>query len=207
MFNTKLGIVFASILAAVLVFNQFQIVSLHAMMRAEMNFDQTVQGGDFVAPLAADGSVDLVALARQILPTGIPNVYGAELGVSFDDAGSAIAIFTPFEQDTRVEKMSGTMLQRYIDLGKKTACEFCCSATTLVFADGSMACACGHSAAMRGVMAYLLENSSMSDGQILDEVNKWKAAFFPGPTVERYAQANGFGAVSSENLESQVGGC
>lgn len=207
MFNTKLGITFASVLAAILIFNQFQIVSLHAMMRDGMDLDQITNEGDSMVPLAVDGSVDLVALARQILPTGVPSAYGAELGVSFDDAGSAIAILTPFEQDTRAEKMSGTMLQRYIDLGQKTACEFCCGATALVFADGSRACGCGHSAAMRGVMAYLLENSSMSDEQILDEVNKWKAVFFPGPTVERYAQANGLVVAPSPDLQSQVGGC
>lgn len=151
---------------------------------------------------------DIAAAADKLLTRGAPLVYGAKLGVSFDNPAAAINILSPFEQDTRPDKLTGTLLQRYIAIGQRTACEFCCGATTLVFPDGSKACACAHSAAMRGVIAYLLttQGNTMSDQQILEEANKWKAVFFPGPTVQKYLASQGQGATDSA-LPTQVGGC
>lgn len=193
---------------AVLAMNQFQINSLHKMMLASgmsMNAAQVqssaqVQGAS-AGPTAREA-------AAQILPRGIPALYGEELGVSFDSAAAAIAVLAPLEQDTREVKLAGANLERYIAIGAQAACEFCCGAQTMVFPNGAKACGCEHSAAMRGTAAYLLENygDKMSDGEILTEVNKWKAAFFPGPTVEKYMAANGQGGAAG-GLQTQVGGC
>ena len=89
---------------------------------------------------------------------------------------------------------------------------------------GDRACGCQHSYSMRGVAKYLIKNhrTEFTDQQILDEVAKWKAVFFPGPTVEKVATQQGLipsqtvaasnGSGSSYNpvnsgIPSQVGGC
>jgi hypothetical protein len=62
---------------------------------------------------------------------------------------------------------------------------------------------------MRGVAAYLLDNygDQLSDEEILAEVAKWKAVFFPGSTVQKYLSQQGAGGASAAGLQQQVGGC
>jgi hypothetical protein len=207
--SPPLPISLMSMLAALLIFNQFQIASLHKTMVGKsgdpMGTDAPQAGIAAGAPTSQ--SVDLAAIAKEIMPQGIPAVYGAELEVSFDNAAAAIAVLAPHEQDARPMKLEGKKLERYIKIGHMTSCEFCCGAKTLVFPDGSRACGCAHSAAMRGVVAYLLDTTDMTDEQILAEANKWKARFFPGPTAQKYAAANGLIDTANQTLEQQVGGC
>ena len=211
MTKSKLPVILMGILALTLVFNQWQMSLLHQLMKDNMP-DNVANAQEIPASQTAAASVDLTALAKQILPFGIPPVYGAELKISFDDPVTAIEALAPHEQDIRPVKLTGEKLERYIRIGQMTSCEFCCGATTMVFPDGRKACACAHSAAMRGVVAYLLENTDLTDQQILNEANKWKAVFFPGPMVEKIAIANGLikpattGAQQS-GLQQQVGGC
>ncbi|OGY46253.1 MAG: hypothetical protein A2744_04650 [Candidatus Buchananbacteria bacterium RIFCSPHIGHO2_01_FULL_44_11] len=212
--KSTLPIVLMSTLALVLIFNQSQLGILRQII-----VENTTEGIE-TGPVAGNGNVsgnsnsqpgiDLVALAKNFLPFGIPPVYGAELKVSFDDPVAAINVLAQYEQDTRPNKLTGEKLERYIKIGQSTACEFCCGATTMVFPDGSKACGCAHSAAMRGVVAYLLENTNMTDQQILGEANKWKAVFFPGPMTQKFAVANGLispANASAQGLQQQVGGC
>jgi len=212
MTNNKLNIGLMSALALLLIFNQFQIVSLHTLMTSGADVPLAQASDQPTASMPGNNtkpSVNLAALAKQILPTGIPPVYGAELGVSFDNAAAAINVLAPYEQDTRGVKFTGEKLSRYVDIGQRTSCEFCCGATTMVFPDGSKACGCAHSAAMRGVVAYLLDNTDMTDNQILAGANKWKAVFFPGPMVQKVAAANGLigSPAQGQGLQQQVGGC
>lgn len=141
----------------------------------------------------------------SVLPHGIPARYGAALGVSFDNAVQAMPILQNFDGGPGAITLTGALQQRYIAIGSRTACEFCCGATTLVFPDGKPACGCAHSAAMRGVARYLLQQyPDMSDADILAEVNRWKAVFFPGPMSARASQSSG---APSSALPAQVGGC
>ena len=205
--NNKISIFFMGILIAVLAMNQFQINSLHKMMLANhSSMNQQSSPGAQAQSVSVGESADQVA--AKILPKGVPAGYDAELAVSFDNAAAAINVLAPFEQDTRENKLEGENLERYIAMGGQATCEFCCGARTMVNPDGTKACGCAHSAAMRGISAYMLENygNLMSNDQILEEVNKWKAAFFPGPTVEKYMAASGQGG-SGAGLQGQVGGC
>ena len=204
----KITIPLMGVLVALLIFNQFQAVSLHSMMKTYHN--SLALAGDAEGNNSNKSGVDFVKLAKALLPTGIPVAYGAELNISYDDAAASIPILAPYEQDTRKVKLTGEKLERYIRIGMSTSCEFCCSARTLVFQDGRKACGCAHSAAMRGAVAYLLENTDMTDQEILDEANKLKAVYFPGPTVQKYAAANGLidtSGPSGQGLQRQVGGC
>jgi len=131
--------------------------------------------------------------ALDILPSGTPEVYGSELGVSFDDVSAS----NPGLADATMEKLTeyedmqltAEQMSRYVKISSSIACEYCCGAKTLVFSNGERACGCAHSYAMRGLAKYLLTNHpDMSDEQILNELGKWKVLFFPG-VHEQKAQA------------------
>lgn len=197
----------AVVVALALLLNQWQLGALQHHI-------QQVQAGPIAAAAAAETNAGSSAapsgsmqqLAQKLIARGIPPVYGAELDVSFDNAAAAIPVLSRYEQEARPEKLSGEALARYIDIGSRISCEFCCTARTLVFSDGRKACACAHSEAMRGIMAYLLtEHPDMSNQEVYNEVAKWKSAFFPGPTVQKAAAGAGGGA--TQGLPPQVGGC
>lgn len=206
MSNNSLRLSLTILLSVAIVFNQWQLNQIHSHPNLSLA-DQAVEQS---VSIATDNTVSEKAklLAAQLIPKGIPKVYGAELGVSFDQAANSIGILAQYEQDTRPDKLSGEKLERYIKIGMATSCEFCCSARTMVFPDGKKACACAHSAAMRGLAAYLLDNygDNMSDQEILAEVNQWKVAYFPGPTVQKTLASSSSDVVNS-GLQQQVGGC
>ena len=123
--------------------------------------------------------------ASEITPTGVPAVYGEELGISYDDISasnsqtteSTIQILSSYEDD----ELSEAQLDRYVKIGSSISCEYCCGAKSLVFSNGQRACGCAHSYAMRGLEKYLLINHpDMTDVEILNELGKWKVLFFPG---------------------------
>ncbi|MBI5465997.1 MAG: hypothetical protein HY974_01760 [Candidatus Kerfeldbacteria bacterium] len=186
------------IVTALLFINQWQMVVIHQLMPvlpAEAR-------GTGSAALSATNFTD----SSGILPHGVPARYGQELGVNFDAAAEAMPILENFDRGSGAITLSGQLQQRYIAIASRTACEFCCGAKTLVSTLGQPACGCAHSAAMRGLALYLLQqHPDMSDDEILAEVNRWKAAFFPRATVERASGQTG--AAQPGTLPSQVGGC
>ena len=129
--------------------------------------------------------------ASEIIPTGIPPIYGDELGIKYDYVSANNPEVT--EQtitflgniDTS-ETLEGADLDRYIDLlynqYNGIACEYCCGTKSVIFSNGQAACGCAHSYAMRGVAKYLIKyhGDKFSDEEILTEVGKWKTLFFPG---------------------------
>jgi hypothetical protein len=65
---------------------------------------------------------------------------------------------------------------------------------------------------MRGLAAYLLDNygDQLTDEQILEEVNKAKATYFPRQSVEKVLAASQGGSLDTSvlnQLSPQVGGC
>ncbi len=130
----------------------------------------------------------------EIIPTGVPSVYGEELEINYDD----ISPDTPRKADEAIEVMadidrtvelSENDLERYINIlyhmEEGMSCEFCCGARSVIFEDGSAACGCAHSFAMRGLTKHLILNTEMSNQDILSEVGKWKVLFFPGIHQEK----------------------
>ena len=144
--------------------------------------------------------------SSSILPSGVPAIYGSELKIRYDDVSAA----DPAKADQTIRTLgffdqqmtlSGPEKDRYINilytLNNGISCEYCCGARAVIFADGMPACGCAHSYAMRGLTKYLLtkHSSEYTDEQILEEVGKWKALFFPGQ-MELKAQA-----LASQGLE------
>ncbi len=125
----------------------------------------------------------------EIIPIGIPPVYGEDLDISYDDvspnapreADSTIEVMAEIDRNTELQ---GADLERYIDILHNMhggiSCEFCCGADSIIFENGESACGCAHSFAMRGITKYLILNSDMTGEEILSEVGKWKVLFFPG---------------------------
>ena len=123
------------------------------------------------------GGVIGTVSASEIIPKGIPEVYGKELGVSYDDVSAA----TPQKADITINilgnlditiTLTGADLQRYIDIASQISCEYCCGAESIIFSDGEAACGCAHSYAMRGLAKYLLKNhgAEYTDDGILEEL-------------------------------------
>jgi hypothetical protein len=155
------------------------------------------------------------------IPTGIPEIYGKELNISYDqvqDAINKVRVYGPtYGKEGKKIQLAGTDLQRYINIGSRISCEYCCKAKTLVRKDGVAACGCAHSIMMRGLTAYLINNHpDISDEQILDELNIWKTTYFPKQTLTAKLQMmekSGDKGVSEilkefpDFLPRMVGGC
>ncbi|PIN73680.1 hypothetical protein COV20_05665 [Candidatus Woesearchaeota archaeon CG10_big_fil_rev_8_21_14_0_10_45_16] len=131
------------------------------------------------------------ATYSNVVPTGVPLIYGEELGLRYDDvsptdpqrADTAIRYLAQYDMGLQLE---GESLDRYINILYKMengiSCEYCCGARSIIFENGEPACGCAHSFAMRGLAKYLLtqHGSEYSDAEILEELGKWKTLFFPG---------------------------
>ena len=127
----------------------------------------------------------------DVIPKGVPKIYGKELGVSFDDItpanpGKADVTITKLGKLDNEIKLEGEMLNRYIKIAGQISCEYCCGAKSIIFTSdagkykaGDAACGCAHSYAMRGLGKYLVKNTDMSDDEVLEELGKWKTLFFP----------------------------
>ena len=185
--------------------NQWLILDVHSMMRAH------AMGAALESSGAAreDTQSAVAALYGELIPQGVPAMeYGRALSVNFSDPVAAIPILESYDRGDNTITLEGDLLERYKTIGMSTSCEYCCGAKTLVFPDGKPACGCAHSAAMRGLAAYLLttRGSEFKNEDILNEVNRWKAVFFPKQTISKALQARGIDPTSA-GLPSMVGGC
>ena len=149
------------------------------------------------------------ASASGIIPTGVPEVYGEEMGVSYDDvspnnpqlADATIAKLSSYENS----KLNDEQQARYLKIGSAISCEYCCGAQSLIFSNGERACGCAHSYSMRGLAKYLLINHpDMSDDEVLSELGKWKVLFFPGIHEQKaeVLKAKGIDPTNYVNLAS-----
>ncbi len=146
--------------------------------------------------VSGSGVVGTVS-ASSIIPTGIPLVYGEELGISYDSVSPsnpklADETIRMLGNIDRTETLEGAELERYIDILYNMhggmSCEYCCGARSIIFETGEPACGCAHSYAMRGLTKYMIKyHPDVSDEEILEEVGKWKVLFFPG-TLEAKAE-------------------
>ena len=143
-------------------------------------------GGGGSAALSGDISQDAIKLA---IAQGTPEIYGAELGVSFDQVEPAMNVMKQFDPTYGSQKivLAGQDLQRYINIGLKISCEYCCGAKAMIREDGQGACGCAHSQAMRGLLAYLIKNhnSEYTDDEMLRELARWKGMYFPKQMIQK----------------------
>lgn len=128
-------------------------------------------------------------IKADFIPSGIPDIYGKELDISFDevqDAINKVRVFGPtYGEEGRKIILTGDNLERYKKIGSSLSCEYCCGVKTLTKEDGTAACGCAHSIMMRGLAAYLVKNhpNEFTNEQILEELEKWKTTYFPKQTL------------------------
>jgi len=144
--------------------------------------------------VSGNATLSAAQLAEAVVPRGVPAIYSAELGVSFEQPVQSLAILAPLDDQIT---LSGNDLQRYINIGTKISCEYCCGADSIIFNTGEAACGCQHSYAMRGLAKYLISKhgSQFSDEQVLEELGKWKTMFFPKQIIQKA------GLLAANNIE------
>lgn len=129
---------------------------------------------------------DAVKLA---LSEGMPDIYGQEMNVSFDQVQAAINVMKRYDPTYGQNKiiLGGDALKRFIDVGLKISCEYCCGAASIIRSNGDAACGCAHSQAMRGLLAYLIQNhgNEYSNDELLRELARWKAMYFPKQMIQK----------------------
>lgn len=174
-----IGLLAAAIL--VIAFNAFQMSQISTNQPAAPDSITNAAAGGKPASNPASASA-----GSGILPKGIPSIYGKEIGISYDDVSAA----NQQKADSTIEKLgildrqitlSGKDLERYIAVSGQISCEYCCGTDSIIFPDGKPACGCQHSFAMRGLAKYLIKNhrSEYTNDEVLEEMGKWKALFFP----------------------------
>ena len=191
--ETTVQYIIIAVLAILLVYNGVKIYGV----------------GDNLSGKVATGIGTVSAL--DVLPKGVPDIYGSELGVSYNDvsASSPNLAEATMQKLTKYEdmKLNSAQMKRYVKIGSSIACEYCCGAETLVFSNGERACGCAHSYAMRGLAKYLLtKHPDMTDLEILNELGKWKVLFFPGVHEKKaeVLKANSIDYTNYVNLASNL---
>lgn len=151
------------------------------------------------AALTGDPTQDSIALA---IVTGVPRIYGAELNISYDDVQRSMDIMAAYDPDYGSNKIALTpeLQQRYINIGTRMSCEYCCGAKAILFPTGKAACGCAHSQAMRGLAVYLLSKhaAEYTDDQILQELARWKARYFPKQMIAKVASQRASGQYTTD---------
>lgn len=177
----KIKTVLLIAVVVIVAFNTVQMSKMDTMAAEVMGEAESAETEE------TSSGTETVAVGPDVIPTGVPAVYGEELGISFDDVSSA----TPQKADATLRKLavldseitlSGAELQRYIDIASQISCEYCCGAPSVITSTGDAACGCAHSAAMRGVAKYLISQhgDEYTDDEVLEEMGKWKTLSFPG---------------------------
>lgn len=145
---------------------------------------------------------------NMMVPTGTPE-YGKEAGVSFDDPVNSLSKLGELENEVT---LTPTQQQRWLKITNAFTCDFCCGSPqqpTII-----THCGCAHAAGWRGVAKFLIAkyDTKVSDEQIMGEMTKWKALWYPGPMVQRLIQEQSAGGSASgpvklDALPQMVGGC
>jgi len=102
---------------SIVIFNQFQLSSIEK---------------------GTEVPTGMSVVRADVIPTGIPRIYGAELGIKYDDvdindaakADKTIKILGNF--DTSIT-LDGANLERYITIASQMSCEYCCGAQSIIF--------------------------------------------------------------------------
>ena len=137
------------------------------------------------------GSQNVVATS-DLIPTGVQEIYGEELGISYDGvspnnpalADQTINVMKNLDLSLMLE---GEDLDRYTRILLEISCEYCCGAKSIIFENGESACGCAHSYAMRGLAKYLIleHPDEFTDQEVLRELAKWKVLYFPGQMIAK----------------------
>ncbi len=148
---------------------------------------------------------------NYVIPKGTPWYLaegpGAALGISFDDPITAQKVLGSLENKRSQFKidLSPEQEQRYNKIQSVFTCDYCCGGPNAVTTINR--CGCAHAAAWRGIARFFIKNygDKYSDEQILGEMTRWKASFYPKGVVQNYLVYTGQADVNSLNQGGVVG--
>lgn len=180
--KTKL-LLLTAVAAVVLLINQWQIIALSDLTGGS----GPSKGTKLSVKLSGDVVQDAI---KAVVPTGTP-VYGAELGVSFDDPVNSLNILAGLDSQVPTNSLTEEEKARFINVATKISCEFCCGAPAVIDESGRSLCGCSHAASFKGLSKYLIKNhpDEWADDEILLELTKWKALYYPRNMVEKAVAA------------------
>ncbi|MBI2145045.1 hypothetical protein HYU18_01845 [Candidatus Woesearchaeota archaeon] len=169
--------------SVLLLVNQWQILSVSSALGG----GSQSKGTKLSVKLSGDTVQDAI---KAVIPTGTPE-YGAELGVSFDDPVNSLNVLAKLDRQVPTNSLAEDEKTRFVNVGTKISCEFCCGAAAVIDGSGRDACGCSHAASFRGLSKYLIKNhpTEWTDDQILLELTKWKALYYPKNMVEKAVAA------------------
>ncbi|MBI2133850.1 hypothetical protein HYU11_04165 [Candidatus Woesearchaeota archaeon] len=178
-----------AILALLVVFNSLQVLSVSAAIGGQktgfFNIGSGSSSKDTSFKVKQGGDVVQNVIAA-IIPKGMPS-YGEDIGVSYDTPEQSINVLANLDRKIPTSQLSADEKTRYINVTTRISCEFCCGAPYVVDPSGRDACGCAHAASFRGLTKYLLKNEpdKWTNEQVLAELTRWKALYYPKNMVEK----------------------
>lgn len=215
-----------TLFAVLILFNQYQVMGLtgstgNTVLQFSSNgngdlsqvdvtqIQSTAQGIALLFPVnKIKTTEDAIAV---MIPTGTPE-YGQAMGVSFDDPVNSLNLMENGYYALKEQAQANPQVwDRYLALATEPrgiSCEFCCGVGAIgVTNDGTLRCGCAHNPAAHAVALWLMLNTDYSDAEVLREVYRWKALWFPKDMVGLALEISGGDTDVLQELPGMVGGC
>jgi hypothetical protein len=138
---------------------------------------------------------------NAVIPTGVPNYVlegpGSErlAGITFDDPIVSQKVWASLLGSKRFGTQNEVILNeeetaRYERMVSTFTCDYCCGGPTSVTPINR--CGCAHSYAWQGQAKFFIHYyPELSDEQIMGEMTKWKALWYPQGMIQDYMVYNG----------------
>jgi len=164
------------------------------------------------AVMSLDAITDAQSAINIMIPTGTPE-YGEAMGVSYDDPIGGMELLArawrPLSEDAKTNDPE--TWDRFITLATKPvgiSCEFCCGVgPSVITQSGQLKCGCKHSPAIVALTLWLMQNTDMTDAEVLQEALRWKTLWFPRDMVGIGMQLAGGDTSILHDIPGMVGGC
>ena len=142
------------------------------------------------SPSTGDSTQDGIAFQ---IPHGTP--FYAPEGISFDDPLNALKLWGLYENSI---KLDAEQTERWKKITNVLTCDFCCGSPNRITIVTQ--CGCAHAKAQRSLAKFFVANyPEYTDEQIVGEIARWKAVWYPKPLVEYYLIYNG--QMSPQNIK------
>jgi len=187
--SEKLAILLIAIVGLVILFNQFQITQVNGLLTGgvAVGGHSGPSAGRSSGGIQLENSDDIVNdVIAALIPTGLPEDYGTELGISFDDPVNSLSTMAKLDRAIPTSSLTEAEMERYVDVTTSISCEFCCSAPSVADHQGRSLCGCSHAAAPRGLTKYIIKNHpDWTNEEILWDLTRWKSMWFPKNMVQK----------------------
>ncbi len=210
-------------IALLVLFNQYQFYSISKSLGGSTVKRLSVSSTELSGITSTAQAINMLFPLDEVkttqdainimIPTGMPE-YGEALGgITFDDPVNSMEYLTKWYQSLKadVQKNDPETWQRYLSLAaapRGISCEFCCGVGAQgIDSKGNLRCGCKHNPALQALTLGLMKNTDYSDSEILKEVMRWKALWFPRNMVELTTKIAGGDAAVLKDLPGMVGGC